>query len=790
MSKVNSIFCTPEDANLRYKSNSSKAHTDGFVYVYAQDENYVKKLATKGSTWLKNNAQEWGEYCGQSLVLYSDKQYNCTGFNQPPEDLYLRYLINKYIKNERGISNRLNKYQLPTPSEEQFAIIEAALKGESLKVQAFAGTGKTTTIKMIAACMDMPSTYVVFNAAARSDAEGNIENALVTTAHSLAYQSTISCNNGFYNKFQDSEKTWFLSEIKKHFPQLTDIQLGYITRTVKRFIKAADEKVSNEHIHENDVATIKLKSEPASKKAIRLVTFFAQQLKDFEDSVLLSELVAIQKSIKSDKGIKKVNDYIAERLSQNELTELIKETISNYKHYSDTDEITEEDFPNNKHYKKLVDDSEEKSHLIFEDLLKGIVKSAQTLWNEISSPDSELPLDHDCYLKIWQLSKPKIDTPVIFIDESQDLDPVMLSVLMEQRAQKVWVGDRYQQIYAWRGAVNAMEQLDDCKQYLLTETYRFPGRVSNIANRVLSKLGETNTIKSKISANKKPANSKAFIARYNRTLLEEALDLARNQKKFYFKGFDGQKLYNHSRSIIELYNRQRPFMDIYAAFTSVAELEEFLEEEQNDNMRKALSFCSNANFDLRIVRSKLDSISSYNTPDANLVLITAHQSKGLEWDEVVLASDFEDAILKERNGTTEWNLLYVALTRTKQYIRTFSNLIAFLLPKSEELFPPQSVEVSESIQIPEEDSSELFYDERSRELYKHFLIANSELPEIGFELYANNGEIVGELEFAWPQKKLGVYLDEKPSNIEGWTFYSVEFALDNLTLFNNERLAV
>jgi cyanophycinase-like exopeptidase len=75
-------------------------------------------------------------------------------------------------------------------------------------------------------------------------------------------------------------------------------------------------------------------------------------------------------------------------------------------------------------------------------------------------PRGTCPITHDVYLKLWSLERPKISSDFLLFDEAQDANPVMLDLVMGQDAQKILVGDRYQQIYSWRGAVNAMQSVD------------------------------------------------------------------------------------------------------------------------------------------------------------------------------------------------------------------------------------------------------------------------------------------------------------------------------------------
>lgn len=679
MAALMSIFCEPDDANFRYASQNKKAHADGYVYAYAQDRSVLDKQQRKSEVSIRNE-DGWVNYTGQALITYFEGQFPCRHVGEvEPQRLYALYLVNKYFHNDKTIKKTLTSACFPAPSTEQLAIIKAALSGRDVKVQAFAGTGKTSTIKMIAACIGMQSTYVVFNRVAKESVEGKLVDCHATTAHSLAYHSVIVGNVGYSEKFQQSQKTWYLSTIRPLFSGKSDSELGVIIRTVKRFIKSPDNAIELTHITDSDMASIKKSCESLSQQALRFLASTADKLKSADDEDMAKASLTVKKKALGALSANKVLDYIYRRVTHAEVLSLLRGAIYNYKNYSDLSEITPDDFPNNTTYKKLLSSDESPSRT-YHDIARSVLQDAQSLWDKQSSAHSTLPINHDCYLKIWQLSNPTITTPVIFIDESQDLDPVMLSVLRKQKAQKIWVGDRYQQIYAWRGAVNAMEKVADVQEFYLTETYRFDSLISGFANTVLSKLGEVKTIKSHVARESEKVVTTAYIARYNRTLIDIAIEQAEKGSAFNFKGFDSGKLLNHCRSIIDLYNHQKPFMDMYAVFNSIEELEAYLDEEHDDNMRKALSFCINANFRREVIRRRLAAIDRFNQQEAPLILITAHQSKGLEWDKVVLAEDFESAILKE-SASSEWNLLYVAITRAKQSLSLLSQTVKDLLSK-------------------------------------------------------------------------------------------------------------
>lgn len=74
-----------------------------------------------------------------------------------------------------------------------------------------------------------------------------------------------------------------------------------------------------------------------------------------------------------------------------------------------------------------------------------------------------------------------------------------------------------------------------------------------------------------------------------------------------------------------------------------------------------------------------------NEKDADVVVSTAHRSKGLEWDTVILNDDFSDItnpLLSEEARTDETNLLYVATALARKLL--VRNALLKLLCEQEE----------------------------------------------------------------------------------------------------------
>ena len=114
-----------------------------------------------------------------------------------------------------------------------------------------------------------------------------------------------------------------------------------------------------------------------------------------------------------------------------------------------------------------------------------IAKHAEILSNEMLSEDSACPATHDCYLKVWQLSKPDLKAAVILFDEAQDSNPLLLDIVLQQKSQIILVGDPHQSIYSFRGTINALEVVD-IPEYQLTQSFRYGKSIADLANRILA----------------------------------------------------------------------------------------------------------------------------------------------------------------------------------------------------------------------------------------------------------------------------------------------------------------
>lgn len=314
------------------------------------------------------------------------------------------------------------------------------------------------------------------------------------------------------------------------------------------------------------------------------------------------------------------------------------------------------------------------------ELYSATLSKFPALWKDIIS-DSSMPFEHDFYLKIFQLSKPILNYEYIIVDEAQDLNPVMLAIILAQSAKKVFIGDSFQKIYGFRHCVNALEDLanfQNAKVLYLTETFRCPSEVIQIANPYLGILGAEKPLVSnkKIENNDlKKQEKKCIICRTNAKILEFVC--MNPNAKIHFVG--GIKSYNFEDiiDVLLLFSRNSDFKNniknpLYKNFNNAGDFIGYI-KESNDLEAKGKMFLMFMLFRKKInIFELLKKMKNYSESEADYIITSAHKSKGLEWDHIFIQDDFiniKSALEKEESiDAEELNLLYVAITRARRTI--------------------------------------------------------------------------------------------------------------------------
>lgn len=302
-----------------------------------------------------------------------------------------------------------------------------------------------------------------------------------------------------------------------------------------------------------------------------------------------------------------------------------------------------------------------------------VLDYAKKLWTLRTNIRSNILATHDTYLKLYQLSKPDLsEYDIVYLDEAQDTNDCVLDIIKRQK-KVVFVGDRRQQIYGFRGSVNAMEKIQ-CATGFLTTSFRFGQAVADLANIILGKTGDdqligwdqlTTVVERRRDIVDLPVKH-TRLYRTNAALLSDAVGLIGRGMKVNLE-IDVKDFLRKLESAVELKmnNMSKVKHEDFLAYDNWQELADENPTGEIGRIYKIVE--SGHHFEVIGVLT-----SHRNTDNPDIIMTTAHKSKGREWDYVLLADDFPSAYNNEGDYVgleeMEENLLYVAVTRAKKWL--------------------------------------------------------------------------------------------------------------------------
>ena len=313
-----------------------------------------------------------------------------------------------------------------------------------------------------------------------------------------------------------------------------------------------------------------------------------------------------------------------------------------------------------------------------------VLKCAKGYWNamvDLSRTDVKLPSDG--YIKLFQLDQCQLGFDLILFDEAQDANGATLAILANQKNTAiVMIGDAHQAIYQFRGADNAFGRLpaSEGQTYSLSESFRFGAEIAKSASVILSGFkGESLSVKGYKEgdsiSNALPEGAKhTILSRTNTGVFESAINALSNGLEVHIVGGSKGLKFNEIEDALYL-SLQQPnkikekmvrdfhFNGGYDAFVEEMEL------SKDANYGRAIKMVENYGSELLgMIKEVKD--CSVEECDADVVLSTGHKSKGMEWENVILADDFPSFFDKEGDRRADLsdamvNLLYVMATRAE-----------------------------------------------------------------------------------------------------------------------------
>ena len=320
---------------------------------------------------------------------------------------------------------------------------------------------------------------------------------------------------------------------------------------------------------------------------------------------------------------------------------------------------------------------------------KATLGTAAWAWDRMRDPFSNFPIDHSAYLKLCSLAPPRIPADTILFDEAQDASPPMLAILKAQLqygTRLVLVGDTYQHIYDFTGAVDAMKVMQtdhpELTQTLpLSTSYRFGQDVADAGNHFLRLMGSPYLLTGKGPDSQviddQVGNVHAVLFRGNAGLLQAAVQAVVAGQRIHVVGGTGE-IVNLVEAMGRLYKSEFAKHPELSFFDSLHQLSEYAQSPLGSSLAPLVKIVEQKQGRVEDIAKALRNTET-DPARAQYVLSTGHKSKGGQWNNVLLMDDFQRSWLSgDPEGERQYQvpeddalcLQYVACTRAQTTLYT------------------------------------------------------------------------------------------------------------------------
>lgn len=324
--------------------------------------------------------------------------------------------------------------------------------------------------------------------------------------------------------------------------------------------------------------------------------------------------------------------------------------------------------------------------------LLGIARDVFAAMRDVTG---DFPVNHGFYLKLCSLHPPQIGRKLIVLDEAQDANPAMLKIIeaqLQYGASLLFIGDENQHIYSFTGAMDAMSYMrtkypDRTEVHPLTGSYRFGQPVADAGNSVLALMGYPYdgqglsgqpTLVSDTGADCRGA---AVLYRANMSILGDIMGKFKNMNYHIVGGT--KELGNLLNGLSSLYLENWSSHPELSVFESWSELAEFSDTAAGSSLRPIVEYVSSMRGHVGDAMLALENAEPLAC-EADVILSTAHKSKGLQWPKVILSPDMGKVFEIDVHGEyvlpnpDELALMYVAVTRAESELYT-SGILSLML---------------------------------------------------------------------------------------------------------------
>jgi len=277
-----------------------------------------------------------------------------------------------------------------------------------------------------------------------------------------------------------------------------------------------------------------------------------------------------------------------------------------------------------------------------------IIALCERLWELKKDRYNDIKVEHDFYLKTFQLEKRNLSNTydIILLDEAQDSNLLMLDILNSSKVVgQVLVGDQFQQLYSWRNACNVLPKFKG-KEYKLNTSFRVSQNIANICNMIVGDISD-NTIamkgfntKQKIVDRIDKSKLYVVLCRTNSSLFGETMSCINSGKKalYYIGGYSGYNFNN----ILDCYNfsqGSKTKNHLFNKFQNYFQMVDYAEKNEDIELLALIRMVKEYGGAIPELIEKIKSSTTTKREKSDVIFSTIHKSKGSTFPMSVLISD-------------------------------------------------------------------------------------------------------------------------------------------------------
>lgn len=300
-------------------------------------------------------------------------------------------------------------------------------------------------------------------------------------------------------------------------------------------------------------------------------------------------------------------------------------------------------------------------------LRQSLNPAMEDAWRDIENTNGKLNFDFMHYVKLWCLDykSTNIAADYVVIDESQDVMACVIPVLQRRAkaGKQLWiVGDDYQAINEWNGAEPLQPYFPDFPRDVLDDSFRFGQPVAEIANLHLAAMGADMRVNGLGTSTVGPIESPtAILCRTNAATIAEAIGQLALDRKVALLGNTSQFTEVADSALALMAGRPAEHY-LFAAFETWDQVRVFANsgEVEADEIKTWVKLIDD--YGAQEIKDMTKALVDKDYAD--VIVSTAHKTKGCEYSSVRVGGDFPSADEMTRPPTNADHMLnYVTVTR-------------------------------------------------------------------------------------------------------------------------------